>query len=478
MRTWLIPFLSARGVGILPQFRDGREQPKQTALAGLRSLKVRFRKLVLPLAMALWSPLALRCTAQSDQAAQVGSPGLVVLTVDQAVAEAREANPEIRAAERRVAQAQTKTATARSLDDPMLMVRDWQTPLQKPWDLNQAQLMFMVQQTFPNREKRDMRARLAGDNVAVAAEEVESLRQAVAADVRKTCADLKRNADALKVHDHQAALLKEALAAAMAEYTTGKVSQADVLRAQIGVTKLNEHMIELEQERDSARAQLNALLGRRPQEALGISGTYAPPVAVPAIEDLEQAAIEHRPELAALRQQIATTQDESHLARMASKPDFTLGAGYMLMPTGSTYRNAYMAEFSMNLPRWNRDRHRNEAKQADAATAVTQSELDMRSNAVFLEVRQAQIDVLAAEKRVKLYRDTLLPQADAAFKAATAAYQNNRAEFASLIDSQNMLLDIETALYTAQAAVDTGIARLERATGAPLSQPGQKESSQ
>ena len=62
-----------------------------------------------------------------------------------------------------------------------------------------------------------------------------------------------------------------------------------------------------------------------------------------------------------------------------TKPDFTVGLGYMLMPSGSTARNAYMAEFSMNLPRLNRDRHEAEAKQADAATAVTQSELDART---------------------------------------------------------------------------------------------------
>jgi outer membrane protein TolC len=401
----------------------------------------------------------------------------MVVTVDQAIAEAREANPEIRAAVRRLTLARTKTSTARSLDDPMLMVRDWQTPLEKPWDLNQAQLMFMLQQTFTNREKRDMRARVAADTVEVASEEVETLRQEVAAEVRKTCADLKRNADAFKVHEHQVALLKEALAAAMAEYTTGKVSQAEVLRAQMSVTRLNEHMIELEQDRDSARAQLNAFLGRLPEGTVEVVGLYATLDTVPAIEDLEEAAVEHRPELSALRKQIATAQDEGHLARMATKPDFTVGLGYMLMPSGSTYRNAYMAEFSMNLPRWNRDRHDGEAKQADAATAVTQAELEMRSNAVFLEVRQAQIDVLASQKRVKLYRDTLLPQADAAFQAATAAYRNNRAEFANLIDSQNVLLDVETALYTAEAAVDTGIARLERATGAPLSEPAKKEAS-
>ena len=95
-------------------------------------------------------------------AASPGGDGSSVLTVDEAVAEALEANPEVRAAVRRLTLAKMKIATARSLDDPMLMVRDWNTPLVKPWDLNQSQLMFMVQQTFPNKEKRDMRARLAG----------------------------------------------------------------------------------------------------------------------------------------------------------------------------------------------------------------------------------------------------------------------------------------------------------------------------
>jgi outer membrane protein, heavy metal efflux system len=433
---------------------------------------VNFRRFIVPGALALsWA-----CFGQTGPHADPVTDKLgPTLTVDQAVAEALEANPDIRAAVRRVSLAQIKTTTARSLDDPMLMVRDWQTPLRKPWDLNQAQLMFMVQQTFPNREKRGMRARVAGDSAELAAADLETMRQEVVAQVRKTCADLTRNADALKVHDHQYALLKEALAAALAEYTTGKVSQADVLRAQMAVTRLNEHMIELEQERDSTRAQLDALLGRRPDEVVEISGSYSEPAAVPSIEALESAAIEHRPELAALRKQIAAAQDESHLARMATKPDFTVGLGYMLMPTGSTFRNAYMAEFSMNMPRFNRDRHDQEAKQADAATAVTQAELDTRITAVFLEVRQAQIDLFAAQKRVKLYRDTLLPQADAAFKAATAAYQHNRAEFGSLIDSQNLLLDIQTAFYNAEAAVDTGVARLERATGAPLSTPAEKE---
>jgi outer membrane protein TolC len=400
------------------------------------------------------------------------------MSVDEAVAEALQANPEIRAAVRRLSLAQLKTTTARSLDDPMFMVRDWDTPLGQPWDLNKAQMMFSLQRSFLSKQKRDLHAKLAGDDAEVAASELESARQEVTAEVRKGCADLKRNTDEMKLHDRQASLLKEALAASLAQYTTGKVPQAEVLRAQMALTRMNEHLIELEEDQDNARAQLNALLGRNPDEAVEIKGEYASVAALPSIEELERVAIENRPELAALRKKIARSRDESQLTRLAMKPDFTAALGYMLMPTGSSSRNAYMAELTMNVPWLNRDRHEAEAKQADAAADVSQAELDARTSMVFLQIRQAQIDVLSAQKRVKLYRDTLMPQADATFRASTVAYQNNRAEFMSLIDSQNLLLDVQTAYYKAASAMDAGIAQLERAIGAPLaSTPGTERTS-
>ncbi len=395
----------------------------------------------------------------------------VPLSVDDAVAAALENNPDIRAAVRRLSLAQLKTTTARGLDDPMLMVRDWDTPVTKPWDLNQAQLMVSLQQTFPSRLKRDARAKLAEDDAGVAANDLEILRQEVSVEVRKLCIDLLRNADEVRLQARQSSLLKEAITAALAEYTTGKAPQADVLRAQMALTRLNEQLIELDEERDNARAQLNALMGRPADEAIEIAGSYGIPAGLPSIEELEQAAMEHRPELAALRAQVTKSRDEGRLTRMAMKPDFTVGLGYMLMPTGSMARNAYMAEVSMNLPWLNRERHDGEAKQADAASDVSQAELEARASMVFLEIRQAQIEVLAAEKRVKLYRDTLLPQAEASFKASTAAYQNNRAEFMSLIDAQNLLLDIQTTYYKASAATDEGMAQLERAIGAPIANP-------
>jgi outer membrane protein TolC len=421
-----------------------------------------------PLVLALSIPSSVVCWGQTAVPTSVPTPPSASISVDQAVDQALQSNPEIRAEVRRLSLAQLKTTTARSLDDPMLMVRDWQTPLSRPWDLNQAQLMFSLQQTFVSKDKRDLRGAVASDDVEAASDDLETLRQDVSAGVREACAILMRNVDEMRLHSQQAGVLNEALSAALAEYTTGKVPQADVLRAQMALTRLNEHLIQLEQERDTARAQLNALMGRSPDEAVDIAGTYTDTPAVTSLDELERIAIEHRPELASLRRQITKSGDESKLARLAMKPDFTVAAGYMLMPTGSMSRNAYMAEATMNLPWLNRPRHDNETKQADAATDVAQAELTARTSTVFLEIRQAQIEVQSAQRRIKLYRDTLLPQAEAAFKASTSAYQNNRGEFMNLIDSQNLLLDIRTAYYTALSAVDTGSAQLERAIGAPL----------
>jgi outer membrane protein TolC len=420
---------------------------------------------VAPLVLAL----RIACFAQTEpNPVAVAGLSAYPITVDEAVASAMQGNLEIRAAQRRLSLAQMKIGTARSLDDPMLQIRDWDTPVTRPWDLNQAQLMVMLQQTFPNRQKLELRARLTEDDASVAAIDIETLRHEVAAEARKLCADLIRNGDEMSLHERQASLLKEALAVALAQYSTGKVPQADVLRAQMALTRLSEHLIELEEERDNARAQLNVLMGRPADAAIEITGTYTSPAELPSIEELERIAIEHRPELTALRSQIAKSKNDSTLTRLAMKPDFTLGLGYMLMPSGSAARNAYMAELGMNLPWLNRERHDGEARQSDAATDILKAELDARAATVFLEIRQAQVEVLASQKRVKLYHDTLLPQAEASFKASTAAYQNNRAEFMSLIDAQNLLLDIQTATYKASAATDEGMANLERAVGAPI----------
>lgn len=394
--------------------------------------------------------------------------GFAPMSLHEIEQEAMANNPEIVAARRRVVVTRAHQPQAGALDDPMGMFRNWGTPLEKPWDWNQAQLMFMYQQTLPGPGKRLARSEVSNKQVVESETQVETVKREVSVRVRKAFFDLLRSADEHHIHDQQMALSKQALESASVKYTVGKVPQQDVLKAQIVMTRLADHLIMLDEQEDSSRAELNSLMGRDPGAPLEIVGDYGQPRKLPTLVELEHLALENRPELKTIRASEGVAEAQLALARKAYTPDFTVAGGYMLMPDGSPYRNNYMAEVTMSLPWLNHRKHDSEIKEAQAAASVVQSEQTAQTAAAFLEIQQALIRARAAERSLKLYQNTLRPQAEATFKSATAAYEHDRTDFLNLIDSQNVLLDVETSYYNALANFDQRIAELERAVGAPL----------
>ena len=61
-------------------------------------------------------------------------------------------------------------------------------------------------------------------------------------------------------------------------------------------------------------------------------------------------------------------------------PDFTVSAGYMLMPRGSDIRNNYMVEGSINLPWLNHRKHDAEIAEATAQVSEQDAELAAMRN--------------------------------------------------------------------------------------------------
>lgn len=405
---------------------------------------------------------------QSPAQKQAAPVNIVAMSLRDVLETALANNPEIRASIGRAALSAARVPAAGALDDPMVMYRNWGTPLSKPWDLNQAQNMFMVQQALPGFGKRAARSAIASQEADLAKYDAESLRRDVAVRVRKLFLDLLRNADDRRLHETQAALTREALSSAQVKYTVGKAPQQDVLKAQIALTRLAEHLIGLDEEAAATRAELNSLMGRSPDAPLEVTGRYTTETPTLGLLDLERLALDSRPELLALRKQSELADNTTRLAQLGYKPDFTLAAGYMVMPAGSEFRNNYMAEVTMSLPWLNRRKHNAEIAEAKAAAEVTRAEIEGQRRAVFLEIQRALIKVQAAQRRLKLYRDILRPQSEATFKSAAAAYQHDRTDFLNLIDSQNMLLDVQTSYYKAAADLDSRLAELERAVGASL----------
>src|SRR5271157_4540498 len=320
---------------------------------------------------------------------------------------AMRSNPKIRIAVRRLSVAQSRVPGAGALDDPTFMYRDWGTPLKKPWDLNQAQNMFMYSQTLPGPGKRGLRSEIAGKEVDVARAELVAVRRDISVRVSRSFYDLLRNNDQLRIHDEQVLIARQALETARIKYTVGRVPQQDVLKAQVALTRLVEHLNMLAEGGDLARATLSSLIGRDPAEPLEVTGQYSLPDHLPSLIELEKVAIDSRPELSMYTKAIEQSEAKTKLAQKGYTPDYTIAAGYMLMPTGSTYRNDYIVEFSLSLPWLNRRKHDAEISEAQALTLEQRAEYDNQRALVFLQIQEALVKARTAYRNLSLYRDKI-----------------------------------------------------------------------
>src|SRR5437899_305662 len=423
------------------------------------------RMLVFFLFFQSTEPLSERVFVQEHQHRRSDVPPMTLAAIEAA---ALENNREIRVMTERVALAKAGITPALAVEDPSFSYRAWGTPLLAPWNVNQTQHMFMFSQTIPAAGKRELRYEIANQSVDIAEAELEARKLDVAARVRATFYELLRNEDELRLHDEQTALARQGVAAARIKYTVGRVPQQDVLKAQIALTKLADHLAMFLQDGDLARARLNTLMGRSPASPLEIEGAYIVPADLPETAMLEQIALDHRPELKALDAEIRQLETKVRLTEKNYKPDISVGAGYMLSPSGSMNRNGYMAELSFNLPWLNRSKHNAEISEAQWQVNVRRAELENQRAMVFQAIQEAVIRANTVARLVEIYRDTLRPQAQATLRAASAAYQTEQTDFLNLIDSQNTALDVEYSYYRALAEFDSRLAELEGIIGVAM----------
>ena len=383
---------------------------------------------------------------------------------------AQTGNPEIAVAARRLAAIEAHLPQAGALDDPALMYRGWQVPLRQPWNYNAGQNMFMLSQTFPGFGKRSLRTSVAESGVAEAKAALEAVRLDIRIRVRKAFYDLLRAEDGLRIHDEHVDIARQAVEAARIKYAVGKVPQQDILKAQISVTRLAEHLIHFEQDIELAQARLDTLLGRDPHEPINVRGEYETALGLPSLEALEKAALQSRPDLIQAQAAAEKSRQEQALAREAYNPDLTVTAGYMLMPRGSEFRNNYMVEGSINLPWLNRRKHESEISEATAIVNEQDAEIAAMRNAAFGQIQEVLVQAKAAQKLASIYQNSLRPQAEATLQSTVIAYENDRTEFLDLLDSQMTVIDLDLAYFQALADFEARLADLELAVGKPIDQ--------
>ena len=395
------------------------------------------------------------------------------MTLAQIDSEVLAHNPDIQStgSQKRIAEAHV--GNAMTSDDPQFSYRAWGTPLLQPWNLNQTQHMFMITENVPSRKKRELQFLIASDETEIQAMAVEAKKREVIALAHQAFNQLLRSYDQLRIHHDEVLLAQQSIEATRIQYTAGKAMQSDVLKAGVAYSRLAEHEITLQRDADCARAELNTLMGRPPDQPLEVEGSYGILDALPTQEALHNLAIANRPELLELKLMEKQAKRKVELARKGMNPDYSITAGYMLMPGGSMNRNGYLGEVSMTLPWLNRGKHDSEIQQAQEEHDAILADYQKQLSSISRDIRESLIRAESARKIVELYRDILRPDTASVSKAATVAYQTNQSSLLNVLETQTMSIDVEYALFDALTTYEQSLADMERAVGASV--PGERK---
>ncbi|MFZ5556620.1 MAG: TolC family protein [Pseudomonadota bacterium] len=206
-------------------------------------------------------PLLGHAQGPVNQAAPVFGPAAASL-LDRLVAEAVENNREIRAARGELDAARARVRPAGALDDPMLEAGVLNVPVESFSFRRDGMTMKMIglAQKLPFPGKRDLRE-------AAAAHNAESVAHAVAETVNRVVRDLKLAYYDLALVDESSRLartnrgiLQQFLDVSETRYAVGQTSQADVLKAQTQVSRMDDELLRLARERQSLAAGIARLL--------------------------------------------------------------------------------------------------------------------------------------------------------------------------------------------------------------------------
>src|SRR6266480_7279281 len=191
------------------------------------------------------------------------------VTLQSILQEALENNPELAALRDQIAVARQRPAQERGLPPPMAEAQIWQWPINTINPANTNMYMFMVGQELPGRGKRELRAAVAEKDIALAETDVTIRSRQVVNEVKQSYAMLFIARKATEVHLASVELLRHIADVSQAKYATGRISQQDVLKPVVELSKLHGDLLMFDEQAGIAAARLNILLSRAPEAPIG-----------------------------------------------------------------------------------------------------------------------------------------------------------------------------------------------------------------
>jgi outer membrane protein TolC len=383
-------------------------------------------------------------------------------------------NPGLEAAFDRWQAALESVPQVRALPDPRFtyayFIREVETRV------GPQQHKFRIAQMFPWFGKLELRGNAAGEEAEAARQRYEAQKVRLFYEVKEAYYEYYYLGRAIAVVRDQLRFVTYLEGVVRTRYRAAAAKYADVIRAQVELGKLDDQLRSLQDLREPVVAGINAALNRPIWAELPWPAEVAEAKVDATDEQIFLWLEESSPELKELDHWTAKAGIGIDLARKNFYPDVTFGLDYIqtggpIMSTPDAGKDPVIAMVSINVPLWY-GKLRAAVREAEARQRASANSRTNLENVLSARVKLALYKWRDAERKIDLYRDTLLPKARQSLRAYETAFMAGTATFLDVVDAIRVLLHFELSYERALADHAKSLAGVEKLIGRELPRAG------
>lgn len=250
---------------------------------------------------------------------------------------------------------------------------------------------------------------------------------------------------------------------------TGGSSLADLNQVELGIARHHDHHGGHHEEQRVAAAELLRAIGATAGEQRP-AATDTPIEGLPADSDeaLHRDARQH-PMIEASALMAVSSESKVRAEAAARAPNLLAGLDWIVTgtapaPVEKSGQDAVIVSAGLSVPLWGRN-YRDAMGAARAEGAAHRADRDAALQAADASLEAASSAVRDAQRRIELYRDTLIPQAETTFQSVLGGYQSGRSTIAAALLAQRDLLELQLELARSRARHARAWAVLEAVVG-------------
>ena len=308
--------------------------------------------------------------------------------------------------------------------------------------------------------KRAARVSAAERGREFAEAELSNTRADIKATVSAAFFDILVAQERVKLAEDSAALATRNADVVAKRVTAGKVSPVDATRARVEAVNADLEVTEARSILKSARQALAATWGDADLPYRVVEGDVERLlVAGPAMD--WQAAADHSPTVFAGQVEVARRHALLEVERTKRIPDVTVTVGARRVD--ETARTQAVIGLSMPLPLFDR----NQGNVYEAASRRNKAEDDLQAARIRItnELQRSSNQLAVARQTAQTLKDTVVPAAEGAVRAATQGFEAGKFGFLDVIDAQRTLLLARTRYLTTLSGAVQASTNIDRLLG-------------